>query len=347
MDNFLTKLYQTYGFPAKERLYRLAKAIRPDIRRDDVNDFLDGQQTYQLHRKKIKNNPTPITTGKEQEQYQMDLLDMSKFWHANGGNRWILICIDIFTRKAAAQPLKDKKAETTLKGLKEILKELGKPRLIVSDSGSEFKGAVSKYLKDNGILHRVTEPMDHNVLGIIDRFSMAIKNMIYKHFTFYDTTKWTDALPVFIEIYNNSIHSTLDGMTPNEALKYPSDTRAIHAQRTLESRPVKKLQVGDTVKVKLKKNVFSKGYTINWSTKNYIIDSINGLNYTLNDGNTYRADGLQKVKPSLIPEKEDIVKVAHKQHRVNQVLKSNSIDQNNRRVGSRERKPNKNLDYVY
>ena len=347
MSDILNEIYVKEGFPAAKKLYEIAKERNLKVTMKQVQDFLANQETYQLHRRKPKHISRPITTGAPQSEYQMDLLDMSKFWHDNGGNRWILICVDIFSRRASAQAMKDKKAETCLKALKEVLKELGKPDIIVHDSGSEYKGAVAKYLKEEGILQRVTQPLDHHILGIIDRFSQTIKVIIYKYFTHNDTTKWIDELPKIIKNYNMQVHSSLGGMNPNDANKYASDVRKVQSERMEKREPVKKFNVGDTVKIKIHKGTFAKGYTINWSTDNYTIKETDGINYELSNGKSYRADSLFKVVPVRRTEpKKDVVKIAHKKHRTEQILKSDSIEEKNVQRTLRSRKPTDQLEDV-
>ncbi len=336
----LETLFQQNGFPARTKLYSLAKEAGLKVSYKTIDSFLEGQVTNQLHKRKPKNISTPITTGNPKEQYQMDLLDMTKFSHENKGFKWILICIDVFSRVAFGVAMKDKTAETTLRALKEVLQHMGQPKMIVSDSGSEFKGSLQKYLDEKKIIHRVTEPMDHHILGLIDRFSQTIKVMLYKYFTHNETTKWIEILPKYVDAYNHQVHSTT-GLTPLQAEKYPTVTRKIHFDRIQDRQPVKRFAIGDVVKVKLNKGAFSKGYTINWSTKNHVITDIEGLHYELDNGKLYRADSLQKVKGMVDKdvEKKDVVNEAHKKHRVKRILQSERIEPANTTRTTRSRAP--------
>ena len=51
--------------------------------------------------------------------------------------------IDIFSRRGIGVPLKSKSAEDTLAGITKAFEYLGTPKIIASDNGLEFKGAVS------------------------------------------------------------------------------------------------------------------------------------------------------------------------------------------------------------
>jgi len=115
--------------------------------------------------------------------WQADLLDMSKYANKNGGNRWILIVIDIFDRRAYARAMKNKTAKETATAFEEIIKESTRvPMHLLTDSGSEFKGELQKLLDKNKISHRMADPGDHNLLGVIDRFSKTLKTVINNTF---------------------------------------------------------------------------------------------------------------------------------------------------------------------
>jgi hypothetical protein len=56
--------------------------------------------------------------------------------------------VDVFTKKAGMVPLKDREQTTTTKAFEKILNNLGIPKTIYSDQGSEFKNASFQKLLD-------------------------------------------------------------------------------------------------------------------------------------------------------------------------------------------------------
>ncbi len=53
--------------------------------------------------------------------------------------QWIFFfCIDVFSQKADMIPLKDREQPTTTKEFENILNNIGIPKTIYSDQGSEF-----------------------------------------------------------------------------------------------------------------------------------------------------------------------------------------------------------------
>ncbi len=74
------------------------------------------------------------------EQFQIDLVYMNKSWF-NNGFKYIFRCVDVFSKKADMIPLKDRKHTTKTKAFEKILSNMGIPKTIYSDQGSEFKNA--------------------------------------------------------------------------------------------------------------------------------------------------------------------------------------------------------------
>jgi hypothetical protein len=253
-------------------------------------------------------------------------------------------------------PLKNKTASTTAKGLEEAFDQFGRfPQIVLSDQGSEFKGATSKFLADNKIIHRLAEVGDHRRLGLVDRFSGVVKGWIAKYQTYHQTDRYVDALPKLVKSYNNAPHSSLEKMSPNDAWEYPAEASDVHYRRIQKSlgsksqrKSVKTIRVGDSVRVLKMKKVFDKGYHIKYSLGVHKVVAIKGLNYVLDNGRFYRAARLLVVQP---PEEveaapvEDVARVARRKHRDEVVLKADGIEEKNVRRSMRERKPAGQLEH--
>ena len=79
---------------------------------------------------------------------QIDLADFSDIAGSNNGVKYILSCIDVFTRKGYMIPLRNKNTPTIINALKELFKS-AKPEIIMSDNGSEFISREYKTLMNN------------------------------------------------------------------------------------------------------------------------------------------------------------------------------------------------------
>ena len=106
------------------------------------------------------------------------LLDMQNFSRQNKGFRYILLCIDVFTRRGYAQSLKSKSKSSVRDGFDTFFQALDiTVSLIITDSDKEFMNrGVQDVFKQLKIRHATVEGGDHNALGIIDRFSRTIRN---------------------------------------------------------------------------------------------------------------------------------------------------------------------------
>ncbi len=62
---------------------------------------------------------------------------------------------------------------------------------------------------------------DHHTLGVIDIFAKNLKRVLSKEFLENMDTEWVSILPKIIEKYNNTLHTALDNITPNQAISDP------------------------------------------------------------------------------------------------------------------------------
>lgn len=344
----LNKLFIENGFPAKDKFFSVAKKAGLNITRKDIDDFLNKQRTSQLHKVVKKKDKNPIVAPSENFEWQIDLLDMQKFSTKNKNNNWILISVDIFTRKAYAQPIKSKKPDDVLLGLSKIITQANDtPLIISSDNGKEFMGSLGRFLDKSKIIHRTADVGDHNKLGIIDRFSKTIKNMLFKYFTETGKGEWISMLPVFIKSYNEMEHGSLCGNTPNEAGRYTSDIGKCHSERVMKNKKnATQLSLGDNVRVRIATTKFSRGFEKIWSDAIYTIVAKEGLTYVLSNGKNKRANDLQLVSATsdLTIPKKDVVKKATAKKKQKNLLKRESIDVLNVRTGARTRVAPKKLN---
>lgn len=136
---------------------------------------------------------------------QADLIDMQSFKEGNRGYRYILIVIDVFSKKAYAQALKDKTAKSTTDAMEVILKQVGQHvRNLQTDDGKEFfNNAMKRLLKEyNNINHYSTHSVKKS--SIVERLILTIKRKLYMQFSFHRSTKWYTILKEIIDTYNNT-----------------------------------------------------------------------------------------------------------------------------------------------
>ena len=124
----------------------------------------------------------------------------------------------------------------------------------------------------------------------------------------------------YINAYNDRPHSGILDYSPNEANEHAADLVELNTEKSI---PVEnKFNIGDLVRKKLKKPIFSKGYKQIWSNRTYTIKNIEGIHAILNDDSKVRLDSLQKIVKELetIPEESEIDKV-DKESKVEKIIK--------------------------
>ena len=104
-SNFLKKLYYNVNepgsFTAPATFYRAVKEKSNNITRKQVNEWLNAQDTYTLHRRTRKKfHRNRIIVPGVDYQWQTDLIDIQKISKYNQGYRYILVCIDILSKFA-------------------------------------------------------------------------------------------------------------------------------------------------------------------------------------------------------------------------------------------------------
>jgi Integrase core domain len=203
---------------------------------------------------------------------QLDLMDMQNLRKENRAYRYVLIGINVFSKKVFCVALKDKKAVNVVAAAEKILDGFGHPfKLVATDQGSEFQSAFLKMLKERGIKHYYT--YNETKAQVVERVIRTIRNLIYRSMALRGTLNYVDTLQEIVDIYNNRYHHKIK-MPPNEVSekneKQLLDT--VYKYKSAAGEP--KYKEGDTVRVSNKKFVFNKGYYFQWSTELFKIEKI-------------------------------------------------------------------------
>lgn len=267
----LQKLY--YHLPQPTSFSGVNKLKLKSPGKINIKDWLHKQNVYSLHAPNRKKFPRRATyASKKDAIWQADLVDVPQLKKYNKGYRYILTCIDIFTKWAWAIPLKRKLPKYIITAFKKILKKGRKPEKLQTDKGGEFENKhFQKYLKQENI-HFYTSQNDVIKASIVERFNRTMKQKMYKYFTAYHTQNFISILDDLLRSYNNSMHRTI-GMTPSEASNLTSSTDMAKLYNKIYSKVdtlkyTKKLfKLGDLVRISKYKNVFEKGYTPNYTTE--------------------------------------------------------------------------------
>ena len=117
--NFLSDYYfdtkSPVAFTSPLALYREAKKRYPSLTFRQVQTWLQSKDTYTLHKPVRYNFPRNrvIVTGID-DQWQADLVHISSLARFNKRYKFLLTCIDLFSKFAWVVPLKNKSGESTV-----------------------------------------------------------------------------------------------------------------------------------------------------------------------------------------------------------------------------------------
>ena len=93
----------------------------------------------------------PVQASKVMERNQVDLVDMRNVGGKDSRFHYILSVIDVFSRYIFLKPLETKSSKEVASVLMRIYDEFGPPRILQSDRGTEFKGAVQELMSRLGV----------------------------------------------------------------------------------------------------------------------------------------------------------------------------------------------------
>ena len=234
VNKFLQQAYYdpSTGLMGAQKLYQKLKVQGVTLKQ--VQDFLKKQEVVQLLKPAVKSKVYfTITSFEPHEHLQIDLMDLSNIATTNSYYKYLLVSIDIFTRKAFGIAMTKKTMDKTTDAFRTILEEINKkddddkndieqdsnflPKLIMGDQDSSFLGEeFTDLLDEYDITFDTYIKGDHNALGVIDAWAKRLKLAIAKYIIITDNKiTWEKIMKTVIDNYNNTPNTALDGITPN------------------------------------------------------------------------------------------------------------------------------------
>ena len=105
-----------------------------------------------------------------------------------------------------------------------------------------------------------------------ERVNKTIKDKIWKYFTETRRKRWIDVLPELVDNYNKTYHRMIK-RSPNE-VTWKNRKEVFKTMFPKIKSVVKcRLREGDQVRIALNKDIFEKGFTVNWSDEIYTVIS--------------------------------------------------------------------------
>ncbi|GMF14287.1 unnamed protein product [Phytophthora lilii] len=272
MEALLEKLYYDpeTGFISATALHKKVKEIDPSITLKQVKDWYKSKLDIQRHVEQKDSYDDFRIASNNPNSWQIDLA----FWRGKS----ILTAVNINSRLGFAKLLKNKRANTVLAGIKELVKE-EKVNVLTTDNGKEFLNRkATTYLKSQKITHFNNEPGDHATMGKIERFNRTIKMRLIR----MGQPITEKLVKSVISNYNNTYHSTIK-KTPIQAKGEVMEEDLDH-NRELMERMENELSIGATVLYRLDKGTFDKE-NARWSKTVYEVVGIDGYRVQIRSKN--------------------------------------------------------------
>ena len=245
-----------------------------------LKDWLKEQDAYTLHktpRRRFMRRKT-IVSGIN-DQWQTDLVDLSRLKSHNNGKKFVLTAIDVFSKVGYVASLKNKSSSEVIKALDTVFKKssVGPPRRLQSDKGSEFRNAkVQQFLKKRGVVHFTSENADIKC-AVVERWNRTILEKLYRYFTKANTRKYLQVLPKLVSAYNKTYHRSI-GLAPLDVVKENEEQvwQRLYGDASVSEKVLKKakLKVGDTVRLSESRRHFKKGYLASWTKETFVVTDV-------------------------------------------------------------------------
>ena len=361
LNKIIEEAYEKSNFGSVEKVYKIIIKTHPDFNKKLISKYIHDQDEDQIFNQQKEIKPMGhITATFPFEIVQMDIFDLSKYSPYNNNYKYMLCFVDVFTRKLFVYKMKTKNIDETTKGLETILKEIDhKIYVIMSDNDSSFLGEkFQDLLEDNKIILDPQVLNDHHALGIIDNMAKRLKLILAKHYIRSKSKNWINVIQKVINNYNDSEHSSLDGLSPNDALKKENYQTILHINfnKMIKEKPKikdksrdKGLNKGDFVRIRTK-TIFSKQSDGNFSNEIYEVIDVYGNNVFLSDDKTYKRTNLLKVNKLDITDTDNPITEVIKENKINRQIKKSGVDRNDDKstlyetIKTRERKKKVKID---
>jgi hypothetical protein len=295
------------------------------------------EQSAQADKRTFKKYYVPIYAPRG--WYQMDLMDMSQVSAKKGNQnmKFVLVIIEIYSRYGFAYPLKNKEPVTVLEGLKKWKEDVGQRDIkgVWSDDGSEWKGVVGKWLKDEGIAHKVVDKWGKNSMGIVERWIRTLRMRIRQVWIENDNLIWLPFLEQVVREYNTTVHSR---MNANPTLVWEGESEPRFKRKIVDNY----IPAGTKVRLLLLKKTFDKLSALpNWSKEIYTVGERVGNRFELKETEkTYPRWALKVVRKYVLENEgenrlqpvEKQIREVRRENRVERDLKADDIKAENVRV---------------
>jgi transposase InsO family protein len=203
-------LHVDMGHLGPEKVYAMAKrrVFWPGMERD-ITEFINQSCLCLIQKKPHSQKKAPLQPIITTVPMELLTIDFVKLERGTGGNQYILVLVDHFSRFAQAYATRNKSSATVAKKLyNDFVLRFGLPARILSDQGREFEnqtiGSLNKLM---GVQKSRTTPYHPQSNGACERMNQTLLKML-RSLPEKEKSRWPDKLNKMVHAYNCSPHSS-------------------------------------------------------------------------------------------------------------------------------------------
>lgn len=299
------------GLASASALFKRAKEAGLKVTLKQVKEFVKAQEVAQTFvRRKVKAH-YPLVANHPFVRIQMDLADVSNLSRWNKGIKFIFLAIDVYTRYVlSAIPLRSKGNAEVFSAFQQMVEQVQErigfaPAQVDSDQEASFMSLNMKaYCKKHLITQKFLPVADYKGTAVVDRLIRSVRELMNRYMVAYNTKTYLDALPQLIDNINSRVNQGIR-TAPNKAIVDPDfqnkreeliRKQIERATATAVKGDYQGFEIGDKVRVLLRKTAFEKGTLQKWSSTTHTVESFsNGLYHVSGRVNGYKPYELLRV----------------------------------------------------
>lgn len=272
-----TDLKSPACYSSAENVFKEARKFDKSLSLEAVRRELEKYKTYTLHKarrikfKRLKTIPSGFMTD-----MQADLADFQRVAKYNDGFRYLLVGIDVLSRRIFTAPVKSKSSKDMIMAFNVLFQKTPElPQYLFTDKGVEFQAKDMKtYFSKKNILKRVAQSPNVKA-GFAERCIRTIKTRLYKYFTDTETLRWVDAVDRIVASLNKTRHR-ITRMRPIDVNFDNADElwEYLYSNANNAVKKDPRFKEGDTVRISKAKKEFEKGYLPNYTSELFTVDVV-------------------------------------------------------------------------
>ena len=142
---------------------------------------------------------------------------------------------------------------------------------------------------------------------------------------------WVNSLSSIVKNYNETPHSGIRDIKPNDADETPNKERisSLNFWKAVKNNELTKdpLKIGDSVRIQTKKTILSKGFSQTFSSKVYkVIEIYNDNKARLDDGQIKNVKDLLKVPAASESINDSVIKYNSREAKIKRRLRKEGLD---------------------